>query len=166
MQTTKGRDIVDTLTRADAFKAFSSALRAAGLVGTLRGNGPFTVFVPTDEAFAKLSERTLQDWLRPRSKAKLKGILAYHVVPGRFPAAEIIKSSSAKTVQGSGLTIRFESNRMHVNNALVVQADIPCDNGVIHVLDTVVIPQVTSAARASRGPRRLNGSHYPGGLNQ
>lgn len=95
MQTTKHRDIIDTVARADG----------------------------------------------PGSKAKLKGIQAYHVVPGRFAAAEIIKSSSAQTVQGTGLTIRFESNRMHVNNALVVQADIPCDNGVIHVLDTVVIPR-------------------------
>ena len=135
------KDIVDTVGQADAFKAFSSALKAAGLVDKLRGSGPFTVFVPTDQAFAKLSESTLHDWLRPGSKPKLKAIVAYHVVPGMCPASEIIRSSSARTVQGSGLTIHSRSNRVYVNNAMVVQADIPCDNGVIHVLDTVLIPR-------------------------
>jgi transforming growth factor-beta-induced protein len=134
------KDIVDTVTAAASFKTFSAALRAAGLVETLKGSGPFTLFVPTDEAFAKLAETTLQEWLRPESKAKLKAILTYHVVPGRLLATEVIKSSSAKTVQGTGLTIRYKDSRMYVNNATVMQTDIACDNGVIHVVDTVMIP--------------------------
>ena len=143
VQTTKHalKDIVDTIAEAGAFKAFSSALRAAGLVETLRGSGPVTVFAPTDQAFAKLSENILWDWLRPESKAKLRGILTYHMLPGRLPAIEIIKSSSMKTVQGTGLTILYSNNKMHVNHATVLQMDIACHNGLIHVLDTVVIPR-------------------------
>lgn len=135
------KDIVDTIAGGGSFKAFSMALKVAGLVGALRGTGPFTVFAPTDEAFAKLDDHLLQDWLQPGSKRMLRAILNYHVVPGRMLAAEIVKSSSAKTVQGTSLTIRYKDKRMHVNNAAVVQIDIECDNGVIHVVDTVVIPR-------------------------
>ncbi len=135
------KDILDTVAEVGSFKAFSAAIRAAGLVDMLRGNGPFTVFAPTDEAFAKLTESTLHDWLKPEGKTKLKRILTYHVISGRFLANELLKSSSAKTVQGTGVTIHFARNRMHVNNAAVVQIDVACDNGVIHSLDTVLIPR-------------------------
>jgi len=135
------KDIIETVAETGSCRGFSSALRAAGLVETLRRSGPFTVFVPNDEAFAKLGEATLQEWLRPEGRAKLKGILTYHVVSGRLLASDLVKSSSVKTVQGTGLTIHFQNNRMHVNNAMALRTDIACGNGVIHLLDTVVIPR-------------------------
>ena len=124
-----------------SFKVFLAALEMAGVDERLRRNGPFTLFVPTDDAFSNLAESTSEDWLRRQTKPKLRAILSYHVLQGRMLANEIIKSSTVRTIQGSGLTIRFTKSRMYVNNALVLRADIAWDNGVIHVLDTVVIPR-------------------------
>jgi len=138
---TMPRDIIDTAAGADALTAFCSALEAAGLVSMLRGSGPFTVLAPTDAAFGKIARHTLGDWLRPEGRPRLRAILTYHLLPGRLPLAEVIKSSSTPTVQGTSVTVRFTGNRMHVNNAAVVQADIECSNGVIHMIDTVVIPR-------------------------
>jgi uncharacterized surface protein with fasciclin (FAS1) repeats len=134
-------DIVDTAARASSLQAFSSAITVAGLLQRLRGGGPFTVFAPTDDAFSRIAEHTLQCWLRPGSKVLLMGIMTYHVLAGRLPMAEIIRSSSVPTLHGTSLTIRFAAGRMHVNNAAVIQPDIGCSNGMIHIIDTVVIPR-------------------------
>ena len=135
------KDVVETMAEAGTFQTFQSALRAAGLLESLKAAGPFTVLAPTDKAFSKVSEAVLRDWLRPEVRAKLKSILAYHVVPGRLLAGEMMKSSSLKSLQGTSLTIHFSESRMHVNNANVERMDISCDNGVIHVIDTVLLPR-------------------------
>ena len=133
--------LVGTVLRSASFEAFATALKAAGLVEALKNSGPFTVFAPTNEAFAGLGEGILQDWLKPKSRPKLRGILRYHMLAGRMSGEEIIKSSSIKTLQGLSLTIRYKDGRMHVNNAIVIAADLSCGNGLLHVLDTVLIPR-------------------------
>ncbi len=135
------KDIVDTAVAAGSFKTLAAALQAAGLVETLKGKGPFTVFAPTDAAFAKLPAGTLDDLLKPENKAKLTAILTYHVVPGRVMAAQAAKLTSAKTVNGASLTIHATGGNVMVDNATVTTADIACSNGVIHVIDTVVLPK-------------------------
>ena len=135
------QDIVDTAVAAGSFKTLAAALEAADLVGTLKGAGPFTVFAPTDEAFAKLPAGTVEDLLKPENKAKLQSVLTYHVVPGRVGSEQVAGMSAAKTVQGSDVKISSESGGVMVNDAKVVQVDIGCSNGVIHVLDSVLIPQ-------------------------
>jgi transforming growth factor-beta-induced protein len=132
-------DIIDTMVGIESLHAFSSAIVAGGLLKKLRGGGPFTVFAPTDAAFGRIDEHVLQRWLLPERKAQLSGVLTYHVLLGRLSAAEITKASSARTLQGTRLTIRFAEGRMHVNNAAVIQCDIECSNGFIHIIDTVVI---------------------------
>lgn len=134
-------DIVDTATRCGSLRAFSSAIVSAGLLQKLRGKGPFTVFAPTDDAFGKIDEHVLQSWLRAEGRAMLAGIVGYHVLAGRLSAAEIIRSSSVRTEQGTGLTIRFTQGRMYVNNAAVIRSDIECSNGMILIIDTVMIPR-------------------------
>ena len=134
-------DIVDTAVAAGSFKTLTAALKAAGLVDTLKGKGPFTVFAPTDEAFAKLPAGTVADLLKPENKAKLVAILTYHVVPGNVMAAQAATLPSAKTVNGASLTIHAKSGKVMVDNATVTGADIVCTNGVIHVIDTVVLPK-------------------------
>jgi uncharacterized surface protein with fasciclin (FAS1) repeats len=134
-------DIMKSLHRLGSLQAFQAAIVAAGLVPRLRGGGPFTVFAPTDEAFGRIGEHILQRWLAPEHKSQLSGILTYHVMTGRLPASEIIRMSSAPTMNGTSLTIRFAEGRMHVNNAGVVRADVECSNGLIHVIDRVVIPR-------------------------
>jgi uncharacterized surface protein with fasciclin (FAS1) repeats len=131
-------DIVDTAVGAGSFKTLAAALKAAGLVETLKGKGPFTVFAPTDEAFAKLPPGTVEALLK--DKDKLSAILTYHVVAGNVKAADVVKLSSAKTVQGQSVAIDAKDG-VKVNNAKVVQADIDCSNGVIHVIDTVLLPK-------------------------
>ena len=131
-------DIIDTLAAIRSLHAFSSALAAAGLLRRLRIGGRFTVFAPTDAAFGRIDEHVMHRWLLPERKAQLLGVLIYHILPGRLPAAEIIKASSARTIQGTPLTIRFAEGRMHVNNAAVIQCDIECSNGFIHIIDTVL----------------------------
>jgi uncharacterized surface protein with fasciclin (FAS1) repeats len=133
-------DIVDTAVKAGSFKTLAAALKAAGLVDTLKGKGPFTVFAPTDEAFAKLPAGTVETLLKPENKDKLVAILTYHVVAGNVKAADVVKLESAKTVQGQTVTIDA-ADGVKINNAKVVKADIECGNGVIHVIDTVLLPK-------------------------
>ena len=135
------KDIVDTAVGAGSFNTLVAAVKAADLVDTLKGAGPFTVFAPTDAAFAKLPAGTLDDLLKPENKAKLQGILTYHVVPGTVMAADVVKLKNAKTVQGQDLTIKVDGGTVMVDNAKVTQTDIGCSNGVIHVIDTVVLPK-------------------------
>lgn len=138
---TKAMDIVDTAVSAGSFKTLVAAVKAAGLVDTLKGEGPFTVFAPTDEAFGKLPEGTIDDLLKPENKAKLQAILTYHVVPGKVMAADVAGIESAKTVNGQDLSIAVEGDAVMVDKAKVIKADILCSNGVIHVIDTVVLPK-------------------------
>ena len=135
------KDIVDTAVAAGSFKTLAAALTAADLVGTLKGKGPFTVFAPTDEAFAKLPAGTLDSLLKPENKAKLQGILTYHVVPNKVMASDVLKLNSAKTVNGQSLAIKVKDGGVMVDNAKVTKTDIGCTNGVIHVIDTVVLPK-------------------------
>ena len=135
----KPKDIVDTAVAAGNFKTLAAAVTAADLVETLKGKGPFTVFAPTDEAFGKLPKGTLDDLLKPENKAKLAGILTYHVVPGKLMASDVAKLESAKTVQGSSLSIDA-SDGVKVDGAKVVKADVMAKNGVIHVIDSVIMP--------------------------
>jgi uncharacterized surface protein with fasciclin (FAS1) repeats len=134
------KDIVDTAVAAGSFKTLAAALQAAGLVDTLKGPGPFTVFAPTDAAFAKLPAGTVENLLKPENKARLTAILMYHVVPGRVLAAQVIGMSSATTANGQPLDIQSAKGGVTVGGARVVQADILCSNGVIHVIDTVLLP--------------------------
>lgn len=133
----QAKDIVDTAVAAGSFKTLAAALGAAGLVDTLKGKGPFTVFAPTDEAFAKIPKADLDALLK--DKAKLTAVLTYHVVAGKVMAADV-KAGKVKTVQGSDLTVTTAGG-VQVNGAKVVKTDIVADNGVIHVIDTVVIPK-------------------------
>ncbi len=135
-------DIVDTAVSAGNFKTLVAAVQAAGLAETLKGAGPFTVFAPTDEAFAKLPAGTVEDLLKPENKEKLAAILTYHVVPGKVMAADVAgKQTMAKSVQGSEITVNGTDGVM-VDNAKVTTADIAADNGVIHVIDTVIMPKM------------------------
>jgi uncharacterized surface protein with fasciclin (FAS1) repeats len=133
------KDIVDTAVAAGSFKTLATALQAAGLVETLKGAGPFTVFAPTDEAFAKLPAGTLETLLKPENKAKLQRILTYHVVAGKVMAADVVKMRSAKAVSGDTITISA-ANGVTVDKARVVKTDIGASNGVIHVIDSVILP--------------------------
>jgi len=135
------KDIVDTAVAAGNFKTLAAALEAAGLVNTLKGPGPFTVFAPTDEAFAKLPAGTVQDLLKPKNKQKLISILTYHVVAGKVMANEVVKLHAAKTVNGQDVKIMVLGGKVTADNANVVKTDIQCTNGVIHVIDTVLLPQ-------------------------
>ena len=134
------KDVVDTAVAAGQFKTLAAALNAAGLVETLKGDGPFTVFAPTDDAFAKLPAGTVENLLKPENKDELVAILTYHVVPGKVMAADVVKLDEAKTVNGKMVDIEVESETVMVNNAKVTKADIIASNGVIHVIDTVVLP--------------------------
>jgi uncharacterized surface protein with fasciclin (FAS1) repeats len=134
-------DIVDTAVAAGSFKTLATALQAAGLVDTLKGKGPFTVFAPTDAAFAKLPAGTVEMLLKPENKAKLQAILTYHVVSGSVPASDVITMKSAKTVQGQSVTIATKGGAVMIDGAKVTKADIYASNGVIHVIDTVIMPQ-------------------------
>ena len=134
-------DIVDTAVAAGSFKTLATALQAAGLVETLKGKGPFTVFAPTDEAFSKLPAGTVESLLKPENKEKLKAILLYHVVSGDVTAAQVVKLASAKTVNGQDLKLTVNDGSVMVNEAKVVKADVLASNGVIHVIDTVLLPK-------------------------
>jgi transforming growth factor-beta-induced protein len=133
-------DIVDTAI-AGKFNTLVAAVKAAGLVDTLKGQGPFTVFAPTDEAFAKLPAGALEDLLKPENKAKLQSVLTYHVVPGKVMSRDIVKLESAKTAAGDSVKIKATDNGVMVNDAHVVKADIAASNGVIHVIDKVILPE-------------------------
>ena len=134
------QDIVTVASSAGNFKTLVTAIKAAGLVETLQGKGPFTVFAPTDEAFAKLPAGTVEDLLKPENKAKLTAILTYHVMPGKVMAAEV-KTMQAKTVNGEELSIMVDDGMVTVNTAKVIKTDVAASNGVIHVIDTVLMPK-------------------------
>ncbi len=135
------KDIIDTAVEAGSFKTLAAALSAASLVETLQGDGPFTVFAPTDEAFAALPAGTVESLLKPENKAKLAAVLTYHVVPGRIYATDAISAGKAKTVQGSSVTITAKDGKVMIDNATVITADIDSTNGVIHVIDQVILPK-------------------------
>ena len=134
------KDIVDTAVGAGTFGTLVAAVEAAGLVDTLKGEGPFTVFAPTDDAFAALPEGTVEDLLKPENKDQLVSILTYHVVPGKVMSTDLSNNMMATTVQGGDVTIMTESGAM-VNDANIVTADIEASNGVIHVIDAVILPK-------------------------
>ena len=137
----QSKDIVDTAVAAGSFKTLAAALTAADLVKTLKGAGPFTVFAPTDEAFAKLPAGTVETLLKPENKAKLQRILTYHVVAGTVMAADVMKLTSATAVSGDSLTIATRNGAVMADNARVVKTDILATNGVIHVIDAVMLPK-------------------------
>ena len=140
---TAKKDIVETAVAAGSFKTLVSAVETADLVKVLQGSGPFTVFAPTDEAFAAVPKETLDALLK--DKKRLAGVLTYHVVPGKVMAADVVKLQSAKTVQGEQVMVKVSSGTVKVNNANVVKTDIVCSNGVIHVIDAVLLPPKMSA---------------------
>ena len=139
-QTQVSKDIVDTAVSAGSFTTLAKALQAADLLETLKGNGPFTVFAPTDEAFAKLPKSALDDLLKPENKAKLRRVLTAHVVAGRVTSSEVVKLKSAKAVSGDTLAIAANGGKVMVDTATVVKTDITASNGVIHVIDSVLVP--------------------------
>ena len=134
------QDIVDTAVAAGQFKTLAAALTGAGLASTLKGAGPFTVFAPTDAAFAKLPAGTVESLLKPENKDKLTAILTYHVVPGRVMAADVGKLQEAKTVNGKMLTVSTKGDGVMINDTRVTATDIAASNGVIHVVDSVILP--------------------------
>ena len=134
------KDIVDTAVGAGSFNTLVAAVQAADLVETLKGDGPFTVFAPTDDAFAKLPAGPVEDLLKPENKDKLQAVLLYHVVPGKVTAADVVKVSSAKTANDMNLSVMVDGQMVKINEAQVVKTDIMTSNGVIHVIDTVLIP--------------------------
>ena len=137
---TEKKDIVDTAVAAGQFETLAAALGAADLVDTLKSEGPFTVFAPTDEAFAKLPEGTVENLLKPENRDQLIAILTYHVVPGAVKAADVVKLSAATTVNGQSVAIKVSDGGVQVDNANVIATDIAASNGVIHVIDTVILP--------------------------
>ena len=134
------KTIVEVAVGSDDFETLVAAVKAADLVETLSGKGPFTVFAPTDAAFGKLPKGTVEELVKPENKAKLTAILTYHVVAGKVMAADVVKLKSAKTVQGQKVRIRVKDGKVMVNKANVVKTDIACKNGVIHVIDAVILP--------------------------
>ncbi len=135
-------DIVETATSNGSFTTLVAAVKAAGLVDTLKGQGPFTVFAPTDEAFKKLPAGTVENLLKPENKAQLTKVLTYHVVPGKVMASDVGgKKTTVKTVEGSAVAIDASAGGVKVDNATVSLADVNASNGVIHVIDTVIMPK-------------------------
>ncbi len=137
--TAECKDIVAVAAGADNFKTLVAAVKAAGLVDTLQGKGPFTVFAPTDEAFAKLPAGTVENLLKPENKEKLVAILTYHVLAGKVMASDV-KTMKAKSVNGKELSIKLDDGKVTVDNAKVIKTDLAANNGVIHIIDTVVLP--------------------------
>ncbi len=139
--TAANKDIVDTAVGAGSFNTLAAALEAAGLVDTLKADGPYTVFAPTDEAFAKLPEGTVETLLKPENKEQLVAVLTYHVVSGEVTADKVVTLTEAETVNGQTVGIVVEGDVVKVDNAQVIQADVMASNGVIHVIDTVILPE-------------------------
>ncbi|PKF61041.1 fasciclin [Psychromonas sp. psych-6C06] len=135
------KDIVDVAVENGSFTTLVAAVKAADLVGTLKGEGPFTVFAPTDEAFAKLPAGTVEMLLKPENKDKLIAVLTYHVVAGKVMAEDVVKLEVAPTLQGQTVMVKVEDNKVMINNATVIAADVKAKNGVIHVIDTVLLPK-------------------------
>lgn len=135
------KDIIDTAVANGSFNTLAAALKAADLIDTLKGEGPFTVFAPTDEAFAKLPAGTVENLLKPENKDKLTAILTYHVVAGKVKAKDVVKLNSATTVQGSDVMIKVKGDKVMVDGAKVVMTDVKASNGIIHVIDSVILPK-------------------------
>lgn len=144
------QNIVETAVAAGSFKTLVAAVQAAGLADTLSAPGPYTVFAPTDEAFAKLPAGTVESLLKPENREKLRAILTYHVVPGNVMAKDVVSLNKAKTVNGQSVKIKVDGANVMVDNANVVKTDIAASNGVIHVIDTVILPQ----DRATKGGKK------------
>ena len=134
------KDIVDTAVAAGDFTTLATALEAAGLVDTLKGEGPYTVFAPTDAAFAALPDGTVESLLKPENKDKLVSVLTYHVVPGKVTSKDVVKLDKAKTVNGQNVAIDASGGKVRIDGATVTVVDIPASNGVIHVIDQVILP--------------------------
>lgn len=134
-------DIVDTAVAAGSFKTLVAAVKAADLVATLKSEGPFTVFAPTDDAFAKLPAGTVEGLLKPEAKAKLAAVLTYHVVAGKMMSGDVVKAKELKTVQGQSLKVEVKDGKVYIDGAKITTVDIETSNGVIHVIDTVVLPK-------------------------
>lgn len=137
----QSKDVVDTAVAAGSFTTLAKALQAAGLVSTLKGPGPFTVFAPTDEAFARLPAGTVEMLLKPENKEKLQRVLTYHVVPGKVMASDVLKLTSAKAVSGDTLAVQTRGGTVTIDAATVTKTDVAAANGVIHVIDTVLLPK-------------------------
>ncbi|PHX05940.1 fasciclin domain-containing protein [Vibrio splendidus] len=135
------KDIVDVAAENGSFNTLVAAVKAADLVDALKGEGPFTVLAPTDEAFAALPEGTVDMLLKPENKDKLVAVLTYHVIPGKIMAAEVMKLNSAVTVQGSAVMIAIDDGNVMIDNAKVIMPDVEASNGVIHVIDAVLLPK-------------------------
>ncbi|MBD3266171.1 fasciclin domain-containing protein [bacterium] len=135
------KDIVDRAAKVEDFSTLVAAVKAAELVETLKGKGPFTVFAPVNSAFAKLPAGTVETLLKPENRGKLTDILTYHVVPGKVLAKDVVNLSNAKTVQGNEIDITVKGDAVHIDNAKVLKTDIVCDNGVIHIIDSVIVPK-------------------------
>lgn len=144
-----GKDIVDTAVEAGSFQTLAAALEAADLIAALKGTGPFTVLAPTDKAFAKLPQGTVETLLRPENKQTLADILTFHVIRGRVGAAKVVQLSGAKSLNGQRINIQVANGKLSVNQAKVVQADIVCDNGIIHVIDQVILPASDDIAKTA-----------------
>ena len=147
------KDIVDTAADSGSFKTLVAAIKAAGLVETLKGEGPFTVFAPTADAFAKLPSGTIDSLLKPENKDKLVNILTYHVVPGKVKAKKAAKLDSAKTVNGAEIVIKSTGETLTINNSKVIKADLKSSNGIIHVIDAVLIPEPKEVSVVSAAGR-------------
>jgi uncharacterized surface protein with fasciclin (FAS1) repeats len=137
----KSKTIVETAAGIEDFSTLVAAVKAGGLVETLSGKGPFTVFAPTNEAFAKLPKGTVEDLLKPENKEKLVAILTYHVVPGKVMAGDVVKVKEAKTVQGDKVKVTVKDDEVMIDKAKVVKTDVECSNGVVHVIDSVLLPK-------------------------
>ena len=137
----KPKTIVETAAGIEDFSTLVAAVKAGGLVETLNGKGPFTVFAPTNEAFAKLPKGTVEELLKPENKKKLAAILTYHVVPGKVMAADVVKVKEAKTAQGGKVKVTVKGDEVMINDAKVVKTDVECSNGVVHVIDSVLLPK-------------------------
>lgn len=135
------KDLVDTAVSAGAFETLLTAVKAAGLVSVLKADGPFTVFAPSDEAFANLPRETLNRLLRPENVQQLKSVLTFHLVPGKMMAADVLKQTDLKTVQGQAVEIRVHNGQPMIDGARIVKTDVVCSNGVIHVIDAVILPK-------------------------
>jgi uncharacterized surface protein with fasciclin (FAS1) repeats len=134
------KNIVETAVEAGKFKTLATALTAAGLIDAVNGPGPFTVFAPTDDAFAKVPKETLEMLLKPENKEKLKAVLTYHVVPGKVMAKDVVGLKGAKSLNGQRIDVKVDGDKVSVDGANVVATDIACTNGVIHVIDSVILP--------------------------
>lgn len=145
LKAAEAKDIVDTAVAAGSFKTLAEALGAAGLVDTLKGEGPFTVFAPTDEAFAKLPAGTIEKLLKPENKATLVDILTYHVVAGNVPSSAAIKLTKAAALNKKTIKLEVKDGSLYLNDSKVITADVKCSNGVIHVIDTVLMPPSADA---------------------